>query len=398
MDIFLVLIFITCFVVAIVFLYLQKKSLANKRQIIQEQREKLECLRIENAKIIEKLNSKDNLGGLLESNFKNIATQILEQKNESLVKHNKQQIESLLSPLNQNIAEFKSQFRTSQDKTIEAKTHLQNELLQLKNLNQTIGTEAKKLTETLQGNKQQQGAWGEMILERVLEYSGLVKGREYTSQKESKIITQNSQQRLRPDIIIHLPAGKKIIIDSKVSLVHYNKFIHSEDELQKEKEKKAQLEAIKNHIKELGHKRYEDIFDSSLESVVMFIPIEPAFALILAEPTIHQLAFKLGIIPLSPTSLMGFLKIVHNIWNLERQDENAKKIVIEASRMYEKFVDFLKNFQDIGKALDNSKKSYDKAHSQLSQGRGNLTSKLKNLENLGIKAKKQLATNENTQS
>lgn len=381
---FAIIIFLLALMILLAVLFWRKKNILTKKE------EQLVSLQIENATLKENLLGKENLGGLIKSNFQNIANKIFEQKNEILVRHNKQQIDGLLNPLQQKIRDFENQFRENQNKTTQERTYLKSELEQLKNINQTIGEEAKNLTQTLKGDKRLQGHWGELVLENILEHSGLVQGREYEIQKQYSQTTDSGLKKLRPDVILHLPKGKKIVIDSKVSLVHYDSFIHAENEQEKTQAKKKQEIAMRQHIQDLHKKKYTEIPENSLDFVIMFVPIESAFILLTDDYQIYQEAYRLGVIPLCPSILMGFLKTIYKIWNLEKQDENARKIVEEASKMYDKFALFVENFQKIGNSLQGSLESYENAKKQLFDGRGNLVTRSKNLKELGIHTNKSI--------
>jgi DNA recombination protein RmuC len=262
----------------------------------------------------------------------------------------------------------------------------------LKDMNQQITQEAKNLTEALKGQSKTQGNWGEFILESILEKSGLVKGREYVVQES---LTAESGKRFQPDVIIKLPENKNIVIDSKVSLVAYEKFISSDDENQKSLALREHINSIRSHIKNLNSKNYQNLYQlESLDFVLMFMPVEPAFALAVQnDQTIFNDAFEMNIVIVSPSTLLATLRTVSSIWRQEKQNRNAMEIAKQSGDMLDKFTSFVEDLISVGKSLVSTKDNYDRAMNKLTDGRGNLISRAEKIKQLGAKASKSLPPN-----
>ena len=396
------LLLITITLIALIFLVIilvlnanKTKLLKNNEEKIKKQENEITQLTNEKIRLETTLEKSNNMEKLMETTFQNLANKIFEDKNESLVKNNKQQIDHLLNPLKENIADFKRQFSSVHETNIKERASLHYELKQLQNLNLQLDKDAKSLTKALRGDKSKQGSWGEMILERLLETSGLTKDREYFIQEQHSN-PNDSIRKLRPDVIIKMPNNRDIIIDSKVSLNSYHDFVASEDEEAKKIILKSYLTAVKTQIKILSDKSYDQIDTiKSLDYTLMFIPIEPAFQLIVQqEEKLYNDAMQKNIILVSPFNLMVILKTIYNIWNLEKQNKNAYEIADKAGKMYDKFVTFREEFEKIKKSLELSLRSYDNADKLLSVGRGNAINQLEDLRKLGIKNKKNLPTSQ----
>ena len=256
-------------------------------------------------------------------------------------------------------------------------------------MNQEITKEAKNLTEALKGQSKTQGNWGEFILESILEKSGLVKGREYLVQES---ITAESGKRFQPDIIIKLPENKSIVIDSKVSLVGYEKIVSSENENEKQLGLREHINSIRSHIKNLSSKNYQNLYQlESLDFVLMFMPIEPAFALaVQQDPQIFNDAFEQNIVIVSPSTLLATLRTIASIWRQEKQNKNAVEIARQSGELLDKFIAFVEDLISVGKGLDSTKENYVKAMNKLVEGRGNLVSRTEKIKQLGAKANKTL--------
>ncbi len=327
--------------------------------------------------------------------FENLAQKILDEKSEKFSKQNKENLDQILNPFTEAIKSFK-------EKVIETdKLHhgrheaLYEQLKQLKQLNSQLSQEAINLTKALKGESKTQGIWGETILNRLLEKSGLEKDREYFVQQSFNVEQDGKQKRLQPDVIIHLPNNKKMIIDAKVSLTAYEKSINADDDELEETFLKEHIRSIKQHIDGLRKKKYDELLQGeSPEFILMFIPIEPAFSMALKEePELYNYAFNYNIILVTPSTLLATLKIVDNMWTNERQTRNAIEIAEEAGKLHDKFALLLENIESIGKNIDRAKVSYNKAMTQMT-GAGNLIGKVDKLKKLGAKAKKQLPPNE----
>jgi len=327
----------------------------------------------------------------LAEKLENLANKILEEKSEKFTKLNKENLSSVLDPFTEAIKNFKEKVIAVDKEQHGRHQALAEQLKQLKELNNQLSQEALNLTKALKGESKTQGIWGETILNSLLEKSGLEKDREFFIQQSFNVDDEGSRKRLQPDVVIHLPNKKKMIIDAKVSLTAYEKYISCDDEQKKRGYLKEHIRSIKQHIDGLRKKKYEDLLKGeSPEFILMFIPIEPAFSLALKEdPTIYNYAFDYNIVMVTPSTLLATLKIVDNMWTNERQTQNAIEIAEQAGRLYDKFVLLIENVEKIGKRLDMAKDSYEDAMKQL-KGSGNLIRKVELLKSLGAKAKKQL--------
>ena len=325
----------------------------------------------------------------LKLEFENLSNRIFETKSETFTKQNQETIKTILDPLKTQIGEFKTRVETVYDNESKDRVTLYNEIQQLKTLNLQMSEEALNLTRALKGDSQKQGAWGEMILEKVLEESGLRRDHEYEIQSSFK---DEDGRNKRPDVIVHLPEGKDIIIDSKVSLVAYEQYSATDDPSERQAAMKRHVASVRAHIKELNAKDYEALDQiRSLDFVLMFIPIESAFMSVLeADTAVFNEAYGKNIILVSPTTLLVTLKTIHNIWRYELQNNNALEIAERAGRLYDKFVTFTDTLQRVGQSIERSRETYEKAMGQLSQGRGNLIGQAEKVKALGARAKKRL--------
>jgi len=307
----------------------------------------------------------------LTKEFHSIATEILDKNSEKFAKQNEKGVKELLAPLNMQINEFKKRVEHIYDQETQERGILVAELKSLKLLNERIGKDAINLTNALKGQSKQQGIWGEMILEKVLENSGLRKGVEY--EREVSLQSENNQ-RFRPDVIVKLPGNREIIIDAKTSLVAYEQYNSCDDNDKKNKYLLAHLQSIKEHIKELSSKDYEKLKGiNSLDFIFMFIPVEGALMLALQkDPNLYEKAFKEHIILVSPTTLLVALRAVENSWRYEKQARNIKDVTKRAEALYNKFVGFTKDFELVGKSIKKSEESYNEAFKKLSTGKGNI--------------------------
>ncbi len=321
--------------------------------------------------------------------FQNLGNKIFEDKSKKFVDQNKTNLETLLNPLREQIKDFDKKVSDTYEKDTKDRVSLSAQINQLKNLNERIGQDAINLTKALKGQSQTQGAWGEVILEKVLEMSGLRKGEEYETQSSFR---SAEGRQLRPDVIVHLPDDKDVIIDSKVSLNAYEKFSSAEDDIERQGALKEHIQSINNHIKELGVKNYEDINEiRSLNYVLMFIPIESAFMLAIEnDKSIFKNAFDKDIILVCPSTLLATLRTIQSIWQYEKQSRNAIDISDRAGKLYDRFTDFIRHLENIGSKLDDASNSYQSAFKALSTGQGNLVGQVEKLKKLGAKAKKSI--------
>ncbi len=380
------------------------ENLETEKQIIAKENRELsekiirlekELSELQTSIFEEKKNTKEKLELLqkardeLSEAFENLSNKILDQRLDKLEKTNFAGLKTVLEPLKIQIKDFKDRLENIGSQQIKEQGKLLNELQNLKDLNKRLSEEASNLTKALKGDKKLQGNWGEMRLKRIFENSGLQEGIEYELQKS---ISDNEGKRFIPDAVVHLPNQRDIIIDSKVSLVSYEKYFTTDNEIAKEKFLKEFLSAIKNHIKQLSEKSYEKLTGiNSLDYVLMFIPIEAAYLTAIQKSMdIFDYAVKNGIMLVSPSTLLLALKTVNNLWKIEHQNRNIKEIVKRGEKMYNKFVSFIDELKVVGKHLDMAKRSYDNSYKLLTTGKGNLVSQAEKLISLGINPNKTL--------
>jgi len=339
----------------------------------------------------------DKIGEKYAAEFKNLANEILEDKSQRFTQRNKENLEALLKPLDENIKEFKKTVTEVYDKESKERFSLGNEVKKLAELNQLMGDEARNLTKALKGDSKTQGDWGEMILESILEKSGLRKDEEYFMQEELKdeegkpLRSSAENKKMRPDAVVKYPDNRTVIIDSKVSLNAFTRYIDAPDPEIRQKELDAHVAAIKNHIITLSTKGYDD-YDKSLDFVMMFIPSEPAYiAAMQGDKDLWSFAYDKRILLMNPTNLITSLKLISDLWKREYQNRNALAIAERGALLYDKFAGFVDNMKDIGKKLEQATESYTAAFGQLATGRGNLMRQAEELRDLGIKPKKSLA-------
>ncbi|UAB75492.1 DNA recombination protein RmuC [Mesoflavibacter sp. SCSIO 43206] len=327
----------------------------------------------------------------LRKDFELLANKILEEKSNKFTEQNKENIKNILNPLQEKILTFEKKVEDTQKESISMHSALKEQLLGLKDLNQQMTKEATNLTRALKGDSKMQGNWGELVLERVLEKSGLEKDREYFVQQS---FTRADGTRVLPDVVLHLPDNKKMIIDSKVSLTDYERYVNA-DEDERAQFLKAHLNSIKKHIEQLSEKNYQDLYDiESPDFVLLFIPIEPAFAIAINEDnTLYNKAFEKNIVIVTPSTLLATLRTVDSMWNNEKQQQNAIEIARQAGALYDKFEGLVKDLTGVGKKIDDAKKDYSSAMNKLVEGRGNLITSVEKIKKLGAKAKKSLPEN-----
>lgn len=321
--------------------------------------------------------------------FENLANKILEEKSTKFTEQNKENIKNLLSPLQDKIQNFEKKVEDTHKESIDYHAALRQQILGLREMNAQMSKETLNLTKALKGDSKMQGNWGELVLERVLEKSGLEKGREYEVQQS---FTNDDGQRLQPDVVINLPDGKKMIVDSKVTLTAYERFINEEDEIIKEQHLKEHVLSLKRHVDQLGEKNYHDLYKiESPDFVLLFVPIEPAFALALQEDaTLYNKAFERNIVIVTPSTLLATLRTIDSMWTNQKQQENAYEIARQAGALYDKFEGFVGDLIKIGKRMDEAKAEYGNAMNKLVEGKGNLVTSVEKLKKMGAKAKKSL--------
>jgi DNA recombination protein RmuC len=322
--------------------------------------------------------------------FENLANRIFDDKQTKFSEQSKQALETSLSPLRRDLGDFRKQVSSAYDKENADRNRLAGQISELQKQTMKVSSDAASLANALKGDNKQQGNWGEFVLEKLLEDSGLSKGREYETQVALK---DEEGKRRNPDVIIHLPEGRDIIIDAKVSLIDYERYFHAEEAESRNQSLNQHLNSLRTHIKGLSVKNYEKLENvNSLDFVLIFIPVESAFMLALDnDPDIMREAYDKGIILVSPSTLMVTLRTIKNLWRYADQNINAQQIAEKAGALYDLFVLHVEALEDIGKHLDKSKDAYDTAFKRLSTGRGNLVKRSEELKTLGAKTKKALA-------
>jgi DNA recombination protein RmuC len=356
-----------------------EKNLASARTHFKDQ----EARQAEQKKEFEELNKRFN------TEFENLANKILDEKSKKFTDQNKENLENVLKPLRERIKDFEKKVDEKYDTEQKERASLKGEIKILHDLNKKISEEAHNLTTALKGDAKKQGNWGELILERILESSGLIKGEEYTTQETTY---NEAGERLHPDVVIQLPENKHIIIDSKVSLVAYEKVMNAEDDDEREKWLKAHMVSVKAHIKGLSEKNYHTSRGmNSPEFVLMFMPIESSFSMsVRADDELFNFAWDKRIVIVSPSTLLATLRTVASIWKQDKQTKNAIEIAEKSGRLYDKFVGFIEDMQKIGDRLNSTQKVYDEGMKKLSEGSGNLVRRAEELKKMGARANKQL--------
>lgn len=321
--------------------------------------------------------------------FENLANKIFEDKSKKFTSLNQEKLSELLSPLRENIKEFQAKVEKTHSEEEKSHTQLLERIKHLSELNQEMSKEAKNLTKALTGNSKSQGDWGEIVLERVLELSGLRKGEEYEIQKS--FIHENGN-RYRPDVVINMPDNKHLIIDSKVSLTAYERYSSADNEIEAQRALREHIQSLKSHINELAQKDYQRLYDfNSPDFVMLFIPIEAAFSTAMNEDhQIYEEAFKKRIVIVTPTTLLATMSTIHTVWKQEYQNRNAQKIAYEGGKLFDKFVLLLEALQDVGKYIDKTHQSYNQVMKRLESGRGSLIRRVENLRELGAQTDKKL--------
>ncbi len=321
--------------------------------------------------------------------FKLLSDRILEEQGRSFSERSALQMDGLIGPLRQQLGDFKQRVEDVYDKESRDRAALRSEIGHLKHLNERIGQDALNLTNALKGDVKTLGNWGEVILERLLESSGLEKGRTYETQVS---LPGGRGSRFQPDVIVRLPEGRDVIVDAKVSLKAYERFHSSADEDERAEAIKSHLASLRTHFKGLSGKHYEDLESvRSLDFVLMFVPVEAAFSVAMEhDANLFTDAFEKNVILVSPSSLMVTLRTIHNIWRYADQNENALEIARQAGGMYDKFVGFIEALEDVGRHLDRAKDAFRTVRDRLTAGRGNLVRRAEQLKALGVKANKAL--------
>lgn len=381
-------------------LALLKDEINQVKERLNYSNEKLAVCLAENGALTDKLrnqkNEMDEMSKKFNLEFENIANKIFETKSEKFTELNKNNLRAILDPLGKNIDEFKSRVAEVYDKESKERFSLGEKVKELALLNQTISEEAKNLTRALKGESKTQGRWGEMILEKILEMSGLRKDEEYTIEEQladesgKPLKSDSLDAKMRPDAIVKYPDNRNVIIDSKVSLNAFLRYIEASDPNAQQKELDDHISAVKTHIIALSNKGYDD-YKKSLDFVMMFIPSEPAYiAAIKGDPDLWSFAYERRILIMSPTNLITSLKLIVDLWKREYQNRNAIAIAERGAKLYDKFVGFVDNLKDMGTYLEKAVEKYDESFKQLTTGKDNLVLQTEKLKKLGLKTKKEI--------
>lgn len=380
----------------------QQSVLQNESVRAQNEKERLEFVSLNallaqqettNLNLQEKLNMQkqelEQLQQKFTKEFENLANKILDEKSQKFTEQNKNQLDIILNPLKDKIRDFEQKVENVYKVESAERNSLKGEIKSLIELNKQISEEANNLVKALKGDTKKQGNWGELILEKILERSGLVKDEEYKMQ----VSTQNEQgSRIQPDAVIYLPDSKHIIVDSKVSLIAYEAMINAPDDESREQSLRDHILSVRNHIKGLSEKSYQSSADfTSPDFVLLFMPIESSFGIaVQADNELFNFAWDRKIVIVSPSTLLATLRTISSIWKQERQTRNAMEIARQGGALYDKFKNFVDDLIEVGKKMDGAKSSYSEAMNKLTTGNGNLIKKIEDIRKLGAKATKEL--------
>jgi DNA recombination protein RmuC len=359
-----------------------KEQVSRQETLLQQQRQQYE----------DKLAFLQNAEERLKLQFQQLAESILEQKGRNFSEASQKQLTDLLKPLGEKIQGFEKRVEETYDRESKQRVALEREIKALMEANTRISIDADNLTRALRGESKTQGIWGEVILERVLEKSGLERGREY----EIQVSLQDTEGgKGQPDVVVHLPEGKDVIIDSKVSLTAYQAYYSAEEEDARAAHLRQHLASIRAHIRGLSEKNYQHLAGvNTLDYVLMFLPVEAAFTLaVQQDDQLFTDAFAKNIILVGPSTLLATLRTIQSIWRYEHQNRHAQEIAEQAGRLYDKFADFVKDLEEIGQRLDKAQEAWSNAHNKLSSGRGNLINRTETLRKLGARNRKELPRN-----
>lgn len=376
--------------------YESYQALQTDHQLLQNRFAKAEeAYRNVNEKLTQQKEELNQIGEKFKFEFRNLAQSIMEEKTAKFTEVNEQKMNAILNPFKTQLTDFKQKVEETYDKESKERFSLEKEVQRLVTMTQLVSLEANNLTTALKGNNKMQGNWGEMILESILENSGLVKNREFFLQQflrdnAGNVIKDADGKGLQPDAMIVYPDLRRIIIDSKVSLIAWDEYVSQSDVEEQKKFLKEHIKSVRQHIEGLSRKNYPK-YASALNYVLMFVPIEPAFLEALKTDTqLWKFAYDKNILLVSPTNLFAVLRIVADLWKVEQQSANAIAIAERAGSLYDKFANFIGNFEAVGKKITEADSLYNTAHKQLTSGSGNITNKIEELKKMGAKAEKQL--------
>ncbi len=366
-----------------------KAAMINKDELLTDLKTKLSADKESKKSQQEKIELLERTEQRLVKEFENTANKIFKEKTGEMSVQNKTSLDSLLTPLKNQIGDFSKQVNDVYTNEAKERHALKQEVHSLKTLNEQMGKDATALTKALKGDNKKQGTWGEVVLERVLQESGLRNNHEYDTQVNLK---DDEGSSFKPDVIVHLPGNKDVVIDSKMALTAYERYYNADDEVPSQQALKEHINSIKNHIKQLASKNYHDLHGiNSLNYVLMFIPVEPAFNIAIEhDHELIQLALDKNIMLVSPTNLMVALKTINNMWHVEYQNQNAQDIANKAGAIYDKLVGFVDDMKKLGNHLERAEGSYGDAMKKLSEGRGNLIRKAEDMKGLRISNNKSL--------
>lgn len=378
-------------------LTIEKNILASLRDQLTAEQQRLSnkvaelatTLESERSKTVENLQLLKNAEEQLSNRFKSLASEILEDKSKRFTEQNQTNLNQLLEPLKVKITEFQGKVQEVYIQEGKDRSALAEQVKQLMALNNQLSKDAHNLTSALKGQAKTQGNWGEFILERVLETSGLRKGHEYDVQESH---TREDGTRAQPDVVVHMPEDRHLIVDAKVSLTAYEEYANAETDHQRDAAMKRHLDSVRGHIKELSVKNYQQLYGlKSLDFVLMFIPVEPAFMLAIAhDSNLWQDAWKKNVLLVSPSTLLFVLRTVAHLWRQEQQNRNAQEIANQGAALYDKLVGFVEDLESLGTKLKQAQTSYEGAYNKFAGGRGNVIRQAEKLKDLGVKPTKQL--------
>lgn len=364
----------------------KEKSIIELSSQLSEKKSDLNHL---NQKLSEQKEDINKLQDQFRLEFKNLANEILETNSKKFSEDNRIKLDTLLKPLGEKIKDFEKKVEETYEKESKQRFSLKEEIKRLELLNQQVSIDTENLTKALKGESKTQGNWGEVVLENILEKSGLIKDQEYFVQNSYK---NNAGNTVLPDIIVKYPGKRNVVIDSKVSLTAYERYVAADTEDKQDAAFKIHLTSIKNHINELSNKNYQDLYElNSLDFVMMFMPVEPAYLIaIQKDPELWHYAYKKRVLIIGPTNLIAALKMIESLWRQEYQTKNVQEIARQVGAMYDKFVGFVEDLLKIGNKLKDTQKSYEDSMNKLTSGKGNLIKRVEDIKTLGVKTAKEI--------